>query len=41
MEISTVDIVMAFLGLAGLVTVAIVMVSASSNVDKFERNRKG
>jgi hypothetical protein len=41
MQITTVDVVMAFLGLAGLATVVIVMVSASSNVYKFERNRKG
>ena len=41
MQISTTDVVMAFLGLAGLVTVVIVMTSAFSNVNKFERNRKG
>lgn len=41
MQITTVDVVMAFLGLAGLFTVVIVMTSAFSNVNKFERNRKG
>lgn len=41
MQISTADVVMAFLGLAGLATVVIVMVSAFGNVNKFERNRKG
>jgi hypothetical protein len=41
MQITTVDVVMAFLGLVGLATVVIVMASAFSNVNKFERNRKG
>jgi hypothetical protein len=36
MEISTTDILMAFLGLAGLATVAIVMMSASTKVNKRE-----
>ena len=40
MQITTTDVVMAFLGLAGLATVVIVMASAFGNVNKFERNRK-
>jgi hypothetical protein len=41
MQITTVDVLMAFLGLAGFTTVLIVMASAFSKVNKFEHNRKG
>lgn len=40
MQITTVDVFMAFLGLAGLATVVIVMASAFTNTDRLERNRK-
>ena len=38
---STSDVFMAFMGLAGLLTALIVVKTAFSNVNKFERNRKG
>jgi hypothetical protein len=40
MEISTADVVMAFLGLVGLGTALIVIRTAFANTDRLERNRK-
>jgi hypothetical protein len=40
MEISTADVFMAFLGLAGLGTALIVIKTAFANTDRLERNRK-
>ena len=41
MQITTVDVFMAFMGLIGLCTALIVIKTAFANVNKFERNRKG
>jgi len=41
MQITTVDVFMAFMGLIGLATALIVIKTAFANVNKFERNRKG
>ena len=40
MQITTVDVIMAFLGLVGLGTALIVIRTAFANTDRLERNRK-